>query len=196
VAATPDIVIVNRFTYRGNFEEWSNKYHFSGGTPANAAAWKALADAIVAAQAPALPSVVRNVRAYGHEAGNVGAVWSYDYLTPAETTPGSLSQGSGALAPGDCAAWLRWATANFVNGKRIYLRKYFHGAVTTSVSNGDTLLAAQKTALETYGAAWVTGFISSTYKIAGPLGAAGSSPQAGAFITTRTLKRRGKRQAA
>src|SRR6266576_2358533 len=37
----PSLTIVKRFNYRGDVdEEFSNTYHFSGTTPADAAAWK------------------------------------------------------------------------------------------------------------------------------------------------------------
>src|SRR5439155_20108573 len=186
--AMPSLTIVKKFTYRDVGEEFSNRYHFSGGVPADATAWKALAAAVITAEKATQTPTTSWVRAYGHVNDDSVAAWTYDYLAAGSAVVGVPAGWSGGNPmPGDVAVWVRWQTANYTSrGKRIYLRKFFHN-VWQSSSDVDKLVAAQKTALETYGAAWVTGFISNQYKICGPLGAAGSAPIASTWLTTRTL---------
>lgn len=195
MAATPSLTIVKKFTYRLTSEEWSNTYHFSGGTPADDTHWKALADAVIAEEKHCYSSATSVVRAYGHVPGTNHAVWTYDYFTAGSTVPGDMSpSGSEAGVAGDDAGVLQWRTADYTSrGKRIYLRKFMHDSLSKGTNHLDELAASAKSAYESFGAAWVTGFISSTYKIAGPNGAAGSSPAASKWLTTRTLKRRGRR---
>jgi len=196
MAATPSLTIVKKMQYR-NFsdEEWSNTYHFNGGTPADSAAWKALADAVIAQEKTVFKSYCSVVRAYGHEAGNPISVWTYNYETGSGAVPGTFNPGSSYYPlAGDQAGVLEWETADFTSrGKRIYLRKFIHAGAEEADTQGDTVHPDWADALDAYGAAWVTGFISGTYTIAGPNGADGSSPKHLPYVTTRTLKRRGKR---
>lgn len=191
----PSITIVKRFTYRGDTtEEFSNTYHFSGTTPANLAAWKTLADAIIAAEAPTVSAGVAFVQAYGYEAGNDNSVAQIDYrVAPLSPTVGSFTGGTNPAAPGDVAATTRWATPNFTSrGKRIYCRKYWH-AVFMQAAATDTLATTQRTALQTFGAKLIDGTLPGSFKYCGPQGAVLSAPETSAWLTTRTLKRRGKR---
>lgn len=196
MAATPSLTIVKKMQYR-NFsdEEWSNTYHFNGGTPADSAAWKALADAVILDEKTCFKSYCSVVRAYGHEASNPISVWTYNYETGSGAVPGTLVPGSSYYPmAGDQAGVLEWETADFTSrGKRIYLRKFMHAGAMEADAQGDTLHPDYADALDAFGAAWVSGYISSTYVIAGPQGAAGSSPKHLPYVTTRTLKRRGKR---
>lgn len=191
---TPSIVMVKEFPYRGQNEEWSNKYHFSGTTPANAAAWKALADALGAAEAGIFTTQTKIVRAYGYEAGNDIAVWSFDYRGPPDTTiPGTLTFGASSAAPGDAAATIRWYTgAVNSRGKKIYCRKYFHDVKEHSTTR-DALDTSQQGNYATFAAKVIDGTLPGSFRYCGPQGAVLSSPSVSPWITTRTLKRRGKR---
>lgn len=195
MAATPSLTIVKKFTYRLASEEWSNTYHFSGGTPADDTHWKALADAVIAGEVACYTNATSVVRAYGHVPGTNHAVWTYDYFSAGSTVPGTASaSGSEQQVSGDVAGILQWKTADYTSrGKRIYLRKFFHDPFSKGTNHEDELSATSSGNYAAFGASWVTGFISSTYKIAGPNGAAGSSPVASKWLTTRTLKRRGRR---
>jgi hypothetical protein len=198
MAATSSLTIIKTFTYRGAAEEFSNTYHFNGGTPADAAAWKALADAVIAQEKTIHESDTVIVRAIGHKAGVTAADWIYDYAAHTASVPGTLAAGTGAMVPGDVAAWVRWSTtAKTSKGKPIFLRSYYHGMRNngSSTSNRDLIQASTKTALLAYAAAWVTGFSdgTNTYTRAGPNGATGGTPVACTYLTTRTLERRGKR---
>lgn len=187
------VTLIKRFTYRGNAEDWSNTYHLDG-TPADATAWKALADSLWALEQPVLPVTQNLVHAYGHHNDDENVVWSFDYsISPPGGPAGTFPITGTAAAPGDAACWARWDTGRTTsNGKKIYLRKYFHGCCM-NVTGGDVLHSNQKTALQAFATALLT-WTSSTVHFAGPDGVRPPGPGvAGNYITTRTLKRRGRR---
>lgn len=192
------ITMIQRFPYRGQNEEWSNQYWFTGGTPSGPTDWRALFDALAAQVKTVLDPVVSIVGGYGYssDADGATAVWSVDLdLDPDDPIPGTIGTAR-VVGPGDSAVWVRWATSRFnTKGRRIYLRKYYHpGDVSTTAVTPDTILPAQKTALEALGAKLMDG----TFLDARTLTARGHVDElvdtdASSYITTRTLKRRGKR---
>lgn len=195
VPDTDSVIIVKRFTYRGALEEWSNRYHLEGTTPTTPTTWKALYDAIIASEKAVYPANHSVVRAYGYVAGNDNAVDVVDYtVSPLSPVAGTLTMATNYVrAPGDAAVTLRWGTPDFARGKRVYLRKYFHGAVNDSSVNQDAVASGQVTAMTAHGAKMYDGTLPGGMKVCGPQGADAISHAASAFITTRTLKRRGKR---
>lgn len=193
------LTIVKQFNYRGTAEEWSNTYFFTGTLPASPSSWKTLADAVIADEVACYPSSTEVVRAIGHKAGESVAVWSFDYAEAMATVPGTLSWVAGAAGQGgDAAAWIRWSTDQLTSkGKPIYLRTYIHN-VATEAGGGDfdNLDPNQKTALEEFGADWIAGFADGdavNHVRCGPKGAVGLVATASAYVTTRTLERRGRR---
>lgn len=192
------LTVIKKFTYRGVSEEYSNTYHFTGSVPADGTAWRALFDALVTIEKPIYKSDVTVVRGYGYDsdADDAVAVWSVD-LTVSPETPvaGTHAVGTSPSSAGDSAVWVRWKTSRLnTKGKAIYLRKYFHPGYQTSAADGDTIFAAQKTALLALGAKLDDGSFISGRKIT----ARGhddtiTSHGASSYLTTRTLKRRGKR---
>lgn len=196
--ARASITIVKQFAYRGNTsEEFLNTYHIDAGAPDTDTKWKALADAVIAAEKLIYTSAVKIVRAYGHVAGSVVSVWGYDYLGGTGAVAGTYAGVGTALAQGDAAAWIRYATTQKTSrGKPIFLRNYYHGVIPLA-SDVDKLETGQKTRFTTYGTAWVAGFSDgvSTYRRCGPNGAVGQSALASTYLTTRTLKKRGRRTA-
>lgn len=191
---TPSIVIVKRFTYRGQPEEFSNRYHFSGTTPASTADWTTLATAIINAEKLTVESGVSFVKAYGYEAGNDNSVAQIDYsISPLTVTNGAIAI-TGQKCSGDVAATARWYTgASSSRGKKIYCRKYFHGVHQQVEPDQDKLDSGQKTALETFCAKLIDGTLPGSFKYCGPQGAVLSAPEVNQYLTTRTLKRRGRR---
>lgn len=194
------VTLVKRFTYRGDAsEEWSNSYFFKGGTtPADDDAWGTLVDALVTQEKTVYTSGVQVVRAYGYDsdADNAHAVFVRDYtVSPLSVVPGTLTaSASNPLYPGDVAAWVRWGTERFARGKRVYLRKYFHGIQIASSLNQDSISAAQVTALTALGAklrdgSFLGGRTLTARGHSDTLVNHGVSP----YATTRTLKRRPKR---
>lgn len=190
---TDSITIVQKFSYRGAPEEFSNTYHLDGTTPTDDAGWKDVADDLIALLAPLFGGDVKFVRAYGYEAGNDHAVSVIDYATLGDLPEGSFSPGSAKKAPGDAAMTCRWWTgATNSRGKKIYLRKYFHD-VYMDVSDADKVYSGQLTALQTFADALLNDPISGDLVLVGPQGANVVNADASQWITTRTLKRRGRR---
>jgi len=194
---TPSITIVKSFTYRGQPEEFSNTYHFTGTTPANTAAWKALADAIIAAEKLAVQPSVSFVRAYGYEAGTEHSVAQIDYaVAPNTIVVGTQPFPSGVAVPGDIALTIRWETGRLNSrGKKIYCRKYMHGALSDGAPV-DKVYTGQATAYLTFANKLIDGTLPGSFKYCAPQGALCTTPSVGEYLTTRTLKRRGKRPLA
>ena len=200
MATQVGLTVVKRFNYRGDAnEEFSNTYHLTGSVPADAAAWRTLFDALVTQEKTVYSSAVHVIRGYGYDsdADDAHAVWSVD-LTVSPNTPvaGTLSVAGGlGPAPGDAAVWVRWKTSRLNSkGKAIYLRKYFHDAQQIGTPTPDTVLASQVTALNAFGTKLFDGSFTEARTITArghvdTILARGSS----SYITTRTLKRRGKR---
>ena len=72
MAATPSIKIVKQMDYLGAPRQWSNRYHFNGGTPADGTHWTTLADAVVAAEKAIYKAATdfSIVHAFGYAAGS------------------------------------------------------------------------------------------------------------------------------
>lgn len=198
MAAVVGITLVKKFSYRGDAnEEFSNQYWLSGSIPSDDTAWTTLIDALCTAEKACYTSEVSIVRAYGYDsdADNAASVVQKDYsLSP---IAGTLTVSSAARVPGDVAGWIRWKTSRLnTKGKPIFLRKYMHGVWMSNTSGGDTLNATQKTAFETFGTKLMDGTFSGSRTLRSRLNAETLlSRAASTYLTTRTLKRRGKRPA-
>lgn len=188
---------MKKFTYRGDAnEEFSNKYYLTGTDPASPAAWTTLFDALVAEEKKLFTNNVSIIRGYGYtdDSPTAASVWSRDLVAAAATVAGTFV-GGGQTTPGDVAACVRWKTSRLTSkGKPIYLRKYYHGA-RADASVADNVLAAHKTAYEAFATLLWDGAGVDGREIRGPGQASevilGSSCLP--HLTTRTLKRRGKR---
>jgi hypothetical protein len=184
------LVTQKSFTYRGAAEEYANIYHFSGTQPADQASWQSFADAVKDLERPILPATVTFTTWLGYNDGSETADFTGAHTG---TLTGTFSMTGLIQCPGDDALWVRWATGDRSSqGKPIFLRKYFHPAVTSS-TGGDTTAATWRTAAATYGAALTAGGLAGTAKICRPNGHLGSTVLACTNVTTRTLKRRGRR---
>src|SRR3569833_1780879 len=101
---TPSIVSVKRFTYRTQPEEFSNRYHFTGTTPATELAWETLANNIIGEERKTVTSKVTFVRAYGYVAGTDHSVAQNDYTVAPRTANQGILFAAGAIpASGDTA---------------------------------------------------------------------------------------------
>jgi hypothetical protein len=188
------ITLIKDMTYRGVKEEWSNTYTLDGTTPTSDAEWKTLADAIIVSEKTCYLVDVRVVRAMGYVSGSDNAAWSYDYLAAAATVAGTLSTGGAEVNKwaGDQAGWLRMRVGSTGAGKPKYIRKYFHGGWSVGATP-DTMGAAVVTAYLAHGTKMTNGTLPGGMQWIGPNGTIGSTPAASPYVTTRTLKRRGRR---
>ena len=200
MATVVGVTIIKRMTYRGDAsEEWSNQYHFTGAVPVDHTAWKALYDALIAQEKTLYLSTCAVVRAYGYDsdADDAVAVDSFDYLAAAATVPGTASTGTGTYPAGDQAAWVRWKTSRLnTKGKPIYLRKYYHGVPTEedNPTTADTVAAGWITSAQAFGTKMFDGTFLDARTIRSRLHAETILNRGvSMYITTRTLKRRGKR---
>jgi len=194
-SATPFLTLEKSFGYRGEREHWVNTYHMDQ-VPPQAGDWSNLADAVWALESKFLDSGTQLEWAYGHTAGTPPVlVWEKDYPPLGEgglagTYVPAANEHPGA---GDTAVWIRYGTTQkSVLGKPIYLRNYYHRPYSVGV---DDVATAQKDFMLALGAQWVAGFTVGqvTYRRAGPRGAVAQNYAVSVFVTTRTLKHRGKR---
>lgn len=190
------LTVNKRFDYRGSQEEYSNSYVFSGPNPADAAAWLTWANKIRDLEKPILPATVTFVDWYGYDEGS----WeskpsSMDYRGDyAAGQVGTLATGGAGQAPGDSAFVVRWDTGQLTTkGKKIYLRKFFHPAIV-STGQPDNVIAAQLAAANAFAPKFYDGAsLVGTARLARATGTLVVEGHCMPFVTTRTLKRRGKR---
>lgn len=190
MAATPKLRVVKSFTYRGSIRNFSNVYHFNGGTPANDSAWHTFMDHVTTAEKAIFGSEVSIVEAVGYAAGSDLPVSTKSYSLAGTVVITTTAQ----PAPGDCCALGRWTTtARTSKNHPVYLFNYWHNAYADYVSANeqDYLNAQQQTAMVTYMNAWVTGFSDGTLTLvrAGPNGATAVGVAVSDFITHRDFPR-------
>lgn len=196
MASVTGLTIVKRFTYRDDpTEEFSNTYHFKSPPPSTPAAWGTLLNSALVEEKKVFPVTTTYARAYGYDSDDPNAhhVFSWDWTLSPPAPTGSYPGGAGLPIAGDQAACCEWLTSRLSSrGKKIYLRKYLHSGYR-STTDVDKLDGAYLTALNTY-----VGLASGMNTVHGGLRSrthdetlqAGTAIQ---WVTTRTLKRRGKR---
>lgn len=206
MASATGVTLIKRFTYRGQPEDYSNTYWLTMAPPSDATAWRTLVDALVTQEKTLYQSAVTIVKAYGynddtgHKSGDEGdvaaAVYGVDFTVAPETPiAGTGSFSSVNALPGDDAVWVRWKTTRLNSkGKAIYLRKYIHPAYAATGGSQDIVAPGQVTALNAFGLKMRDGTFAGGRKITAPgYQDAPTAHGASSWVTTRTLKRRGKR---
>lgn len=171
--------------FKGGLRTWSNRYHFLGGTPADATHWHTLMDNVTAAEKALLYSHCTIVEAIGYAAGSDVPVASKTYSIAGTYSPG----GSEELSPGQSAALVRFSTAERTSKNHpIYLFNYYHAVFwSTALTDADTLSTGQRSAISTYANAWIAGFSDGTLTLtrAGPNGQAATGSYVEEYITHR-----------
>jgi hypothetical protein len=186
MAPTPSIKVIKSLPFKGGSRLWSNRYHFSGGTPADSTHWENLVDAFLDDELACIASVQEVVEVIGYAAGSDVPVYTHSGLT----APGTLAPDTGnAEQAGEVAALVRYSTdARTAKNHPIYCFNYYHGTYAhTGEGDGDLLSAAQKSALEAYAAAWVAGYSDGTHTLvrASPNGAVCRDPIVEEYLTHR-----------
>jgi len=163
MAAAPSIQIVKEFTYRGVARRYSNRYHFSGGTPSDSTHWTTFADAVTAAEKQMHYAEAAGgskiVEAIGYAGGSEIPVFTKTY-----TLDGTGTFTGFASCVGDAAALIRYSTPDRSSKNHpIYCFNYYHGVGTSGVfSTKDTLIASMGAAMAVYAADWLAGFSDGT----------------------------------
>jgi hypothetical protein len=189
------IVITKDLLWKGIREQFSNRWHLEGDSlPTTLAEFNAFAGAWIAAEKPTVPPEVRFVRALWYTSDDGDAVFSYapEDFNGGNYPAGTLAVGTSIDTPSESVVRLRHKTTKMANGRPVYLIHYLHGARADG-SDADTVFAAQRTAVTTFGTKLIDGTLSGTIKLCGPDGADASLPVAAAFISTRQL-RKGRRR--
>ena len=192
MATVASIRVVKQFTYRGILRNFSNRYHFSSGTPADATHWTTLSDAIVTAekaiylaQASGGAKIIETI---GYAAGSEIPVFTKTYTT--DGTGGFVSFFPPA---GDVAGLVRYSTGNRSSKNHpIYLFNYYHTMLAANTgTTGDTWQTTQKAAVGTYAANWISGFSdgANNYVRCGPTGHVATGHLEEPYLTHRDLPR-------
>lgn len=161
--AANSIRVVKNFTYRGVVRQFSNRYHFGTHLPPDSTHWTTLSDAIVTAEKAIFPPLASGgatiVETVGYAGGSEVPVF-----TKAYTTDGTLTATGWNACPGDTAALIRYSTSDrSVKNHPIYCFNYYHACSNNgSAATVDNLQTGQKAAMNTYAAAWITGFSDGT----------------------------------
>jgi hypothetical protein len=198
IGALTGITMVKRFTYRGDTEEeWSNKYHFRSAPPSTSADWMTLFSALADIERTVYPATTHLVAAYGYNTDDAKpqSVWSIDLDSQGTPLPGLfVPAGTDDPLAGDQAYFAEWTIdKRSSKGKPIYLRKYLHGGQCDGV-DPDIPGSHYRGVVDTYAHALGSttggfhGGLRSRTSDA-PILWTGTSD----YITTRTLRRRGKR---
>jgi hypothetical protein len=206
-APTTVLTVIKRFTYRGDAnEEYSNTYALTGSTPTDSTAWRTLFDALVTQEKTLYKNDVFVIGGYGYDHLELDAdgdswrtptaIWAVD-LTVAPNAPvaGTGVYGSTYALSGDTSNWIRWGLNRMnTKGKRVYLRKYFHpGYADATQPHLDNSSPGWVTAADAFGTKLTDGSFASGRLITDHLGTSIVGHAVGPYVTTRTLKRRGKR---
>lgn len=158
--------------FKGGTRKTSNRYHFLGGTPADATHWHTLMDNVTTAEKATQLSTVTIVEAIGYAAGSDVPV-----ATKVYSLAGTGAGGAGAqFTPGEVSLLVRYSTsARSTKNHPIYLFNYYHHVLVGGTSAlCDTLDTTLTGHYLTYANAWISGFSdgTNTYTRAGPNGQA------------------------
>lgn len=187
MAPTPSVKVTKTATYKGGLKTYSNRYHFAGGTPADDSHWQTLFTNIRNAEKLICTNNVTIVEMTGYAAGSSVPVATW---TGSVASTGSFA--NGLSTPLEVCALIRYTTTQRTSKNHpVYLFNYIHRANMDSTNGDPTVLnPAQKTAIETYATAWISGFSdgTNTYMRAGPNGAVAQTRLVETYLTHRDFR--------
>lgn len=188
MAATPKIVVRSQYPYRGGTATVTNVYHFDGGNIGSSGAFTTFSDNVVTAFKATIGGDQTIIGTDYYDAGTTVAKYTKTYSTVGTLTASGLKG-----LPGECAALLRFSTTQRTSKNHpIYLFNYIREAYIDNASTTDDDLShAQRSALQTYGTAWITGFSDGTvtHVRAGPNGAVAQTRDTSTFVHHRDFPR-------
>src|SRR4051812_43203994 len=119
----PSLKIVKTLPYQGGTKLWSNRYHFTGGTPADSTAWTHFADAVVANEKLGMFTDLQIHTVLGYAPTSEVPVFQKTY-----DVAGTYAPSTRLPVPGDCAIVLKYTTdQRSTKNHPIYLFKFHHG---------------------------------------------------------------------
>lgn len=184
VSTVPSLKFRFSTPYKGGTKSWSIRWHFSGGTPANLAAWTTLANAIAADLKNIISARTTLVDATTYNAGS-----EVPTNVIALNLAGTFVDGTAAAAPLECAAMVKWTTTQRTSKNHpIYLFQYLHDVYQTIGSADKELLnPTQRGFIDGFATRSVTGYSDGTLtlKRAGPRGAVAQAKILPTYITHR-----------
>jgi len=196
MASATGLVVTKKFTYRDQDEYWSNKYWFQGAPPGPSTEWRTLFDALVLHEKNCYTAATTVTGGYGYNdnSDSAHAVWSVDLELLAQTVPGALTVPAANVMAGDQAGMFEFQTQRKNSrGKWIYLRKYMHDGGIDPLDrdriDGNTQAAYDGFIAALKDGTWSSGRIIRSQKQDETFNWGARSE----WVTTRTLKRRGKR---
>lgn len=198
MAAAVGITLTKSFVYRGQSgEEWSNRYWFDGPDPQTYNQWLAVVDDLIAIEKHCYGAPSAVVFAYGHNDNTPGAasVFSVDYRVPPLAPIGGVLPITTCGMAGDQAGLIEWKTdRRSSKGKPVYLRKYMHDGNLPALG-GDLIAQNTLDAYNLFATQCATAVLGgSVYTLRSQAHSGAIVSHGGSiYVTTRTLKRRGKR---
>lgn len=186
MAPTPSIKITKNISFKGGTQQWSNRYHFDGGSPSDLTHWTTLATAIVTAEKGNYSSYIGYVDATCYDAGSDVPVAIIDFSTIAGT--GTYTD---SIQASEVVALCRYTTtARTSKNHPLYLFNYWHGVRVQNSSGPDFLSPAQKSSFQAYANMWIAGFSdgTTTHHRAGPNGQLATTALVETYVTHRDFR--------
>ncbi len=189
------ITVVKEFEYRGEQEEWSNTYAFTGPGLTDYEAMKVFCGGLASIESQMYLPTCKAIRALVYQPGSIVADRSIDFAAElGGQVSGSLVVGSNAHEwAGDQAGWIRGKIGVNIKGRPKYVRKYYHAGCSEAGGSTDATIVQWRNAADTVAGQLVGGALPAGRKWCGPAGQLITLTAHSNWTTTRTLKRRGRR---
>lgn len=188
------VILTKQSEWRDTQEQWSNGYHFVGDAPADRAEAYDFFEALWGIEANLFVGATL-VKAYFYENPDGNVTIGRDYL--AEGISNKLSTGGALATTGsklslEQASLGKWRCGYTSKGKPRYVMKFYHGIYASS-ADADKVAWSATAGAQDYAAKFTDGTLPGGAKLCRPDGQVCEPMLRSPWVTTRTLKRRGKR---